>query len=713
MRFRLKKSYYRCFSLILVIVMVLISIPVSVSAQDYNGTFGEVVSETISDSFDQIEYTASVTQKSSEVIASDIAAMRAEQLIQRGIDPDATIQNNSGTGLVQSGVDSMATYAYSRTIDDGVYAISNIGNSNGEYTMYMDTNLSHWLPGYNMQQYKFSTAGSGNPAPYTPFENFETSALFKITRIPETGSYTIRIMRNNALSFGISQKADGSGLEVLTKYIPLDDSLVAYGDTYVIQESGTGLKIRKYGSTNCITAYEGQASGNAGKPNSFLYATSAISDQMRWVFTKYTGAERNDITMLGSGSLKAGTTSTLTPVFYSTRPGYNVISINMSQVPQASYTMSGPDLYGRFTVTPHSGTTWTIGIFAKNSSSDTAPRVMFGIYTWNISLPFKEGAYFLKNIKYQNKYVQINNNNDMTASGETIEMHPFYGYYYQRWDIIHVFDQYYKIISQYSDLALTAPTNSNDNLVTQTAYTNATAQRWKFIEQSDGTYKISPESNSNYFLAGGALSSNADQDVEIRTAQSDGSDKWMLRRITLEYWYSNINNVYLWKNTPSLYYEKIEGSSNFMFLSGVSEAKAQWGGALDMEFKSALENKADIKCYGASLSTFKDKGVNIGDNLLGLTYHSICEDEEIDLYYNGNLKKTYLAISAEIYILSKIENMSSTLQKTIIIHEFGHALGYDGHSSNSNDTMYASSTNMYLTDRDINHLAQFYNLSIN
>ncbi len=73
---------------------------------------------------------------------------------------------------------------------------------------------------------------------------------------------------------------------------------------------------------------------------------------------------------------------------------------------------------------------------------------------------------------------------------------------------------------------MTAPTGANNDVVTQTSYTGNVTQRWRFIEQSDGTYKISPESNSNYFMAAGDISTTADQDLEIRTAQSDGGDRW-------------------------------------------------------------------------------------------------------------------------------------------------------------------------------------------
>ena len=67
----------------------------------------------------------------------------------------------------------------------------------------------------------------------------------------------------------------------------------------------------------------------------------------------------------------------------------------------------------------------------------------------------------------------------------------------------------------------------------------ANTQLWKFIKQSDGTYKISPKSNHNCYLVAGAESTYADQDLEINFERSDGSDKWHLKtnHLMVEFYY--------------------------------------------------------------------------------------------------------------------------------------------------------------------------------
>lgn len=145
------------------------------------------------------------------------------------------------------------------------------------------------------------------------------------------------------------------------------------------------------------------------------------------------------------------------------------------------------------------------------------------------------GIWLFNNVKYDKKYIHINNNNTMTGEGETIELHEYNKYWALRWYIISVGNGYYKIESVYSDKVLTAPTGYNNDIVTQTTYTGANTQQWRFIKQSDGSYKISPKSNSNCFLVAGPLYDKADQDLEIQSAQSDGTDKWNLIDINYQY----------------------------------------------------------------------------------------------------------------------------------------------------------------------------------
>lgn len=64
--------------------------------------------------------------------------------------------------------------------------------------------------------------------------------------------------------------------------------------------------------------------------------------------------------------------------------------------------------------------------------------------------------------------------------------------------------------------------------------------------------------------------------------------------------------------------------------------------------------------------------------------------------------------SAKIYILSL--GYDDPTQKEIVVHEFGHALGYFGHSQIKNNVMYPYCHSAYtLKPEEIAYLKQFYN----
>lgn len=153
------------------------------------------------------------------------------------------------------------------------------------------------------------------------------------------------------------------------------------------------------------------------------------------------------------------------------------------------------------------------------------------------------GIWLFNNVKYDAKFIHINDNNGTNQEGEIIELNNYNKYWALRWYIISVGGGYYKIESVISHKVLTAPTGYNNDIVTQTTYTGANTQLWKFIKQSDGTYKISPKSNHNCYLVAGAVYSGFDQDLEIRSAQTDNTDKWNLIDINYQY-HASIQHYY-------------------------------------------------------------------------------------------------------------------------------------------------------------------------
>ena len=125
-------------------------------------------------------------------------------------------------------------------IPDGVYALQNLGNT----ARWVDIQYDSTTAGARVQQYAYGS---------TPAEGSSNSGLYKITRRASTGTYIIRLMLNQNLSFGVS------GSDVYTKTIPSSDSSVSNADTFYIEYSSGGYTIRPYNSSTYISAkkYDG------------------------------------------------------------------------------------------------------------------------------------------------------------------------------------------------------------------------------------------------------------------------------------------------------------------------------------------------------------------------------------------------------------------------------------------------------------------------
>lgn len=616
MNFKFKRLYHRVFSIFLVIVLSVLSVPTSAVAKEGNE---EPLNISTSAPISESTIATDLSQEVIWPVVSDEEAMRREQLIQNGYSPDDYSASEYKQMAAKGELQPLAVYP--AVLADGVYAIKNIGNSSGSTGFYLDTALAHWLPGYNMQQYKFENGTS-------PLDNFEVSTLFKITRNTEKGSYVIRIMRNNVLSFGIHVNSDGSN-EILTKKIPLDDSEVALNDTYVITASGSGYYIRKYGTTNLIATKETTASGAAGAPDSYLYASTAIGDQTRWTFSAYTGPERNEMTMLGSGSLEVAKTSTLDPVFYSTRPGYNVVSLNMSQVPTSYYHLSGPSDYGIYSLTPHQGITWNVGIYLKNGSSSTASSILVKNETWNIALPIDEGIYFFENAQFPGKYMQIDDDSSPSTNGAIMELWDFDGDDDQRWNLDHISDGYYKITSVASGKALTMPTEEGAS-VTQTPYEETFDRLWYITENSNGTYSL--QAYVFYLAAGDGIFTSDGRNVEGRYEQSDAKDEWKLHLCNQYAYVTLISRILYDSNIPQStgHFEQIFNDATAGFLSQYNISFYNYS------ITSTASLSLDPNCHVSSMSAPCD-GLCGALDMCETTHHRsadrILDDFASDFYY--------------------------------------------------------------------------------
>ena len=168
--------------------------------------------------------TTEVTETTDPLEAEDSTGLDFVEVFPVVSEGELYAEEIPSGGLIGGNPPSAEPYAAisSTVVPDGVYALRNIGNGN----LWMDIAQNTITPGAYVQQYAFSNS---------PVDDFSRSGLFKVSYNNSTGTYVIRSMLNNLLSFGFV------GDYVKTKVIPADDADVALADTFYHNTNEHGL----------------------------------------------------------------------------------------------------------------------------------------------------------------------------------------------------------------------------------------------------------------------------------------------------------------------------------------------------------------------------------------------------------------------------------------------------------------------------------------
>ena len=489
MKFKIKKSYYRLFSVLLSVVMIVLSVPISAFADGGDGTVPTIPPITEGDT-----------------------------VTPEPIDPPPDDDGGADAGTdgvvvppIPDDPDPDPTY-----LEDGVYTIRNIGNSG----MYMDTNADSPFANSYMQQTRYTSS---------PVTSTSIGAFFKITR-RSNNLYVIRLMTNNCLTF-----ASSNG-DVKTVEISPNDSSVASSQLFAITAYENGYRIKSNADNKLIVAPSGSASGDSNVAARLDSVSSVTDGRDKWIFTKYTGSSFTNVTINECPTkMITGQTATVNAYVSSTLVGrngpieYSVTETNYLDTNKATIDETSGAL------TANSVGTVYVWATCSGTSYETHKTVSI---EENL-----EGTYFFNNVEYDDKFMQINNNASPSENGAFMELWDFDGEDYQKWSLVHVGDWYYKIVSVASGKALTVP-SSADESVTQTTYTGAANQHWLFSKNSDGSYTV--RSQNYYLAAGDGIFTSDGRNVEGRTAQSDGKDEWKLNpyAVTL-YGITNVNHDHI------------------------------------------------------------------------------------------------------------------------------------------------------------------------
>lgn len=168
------------------------------------------------------------------------------------------------------------------------------------------------------------------------------------------------------------------------------------------------------------------------------------------------------------------------------------------------------------------------------------------------------------------------------------------------------------------------------------------------------------------------------------------------------YWRADTDKAGYWAEDPYVY--PINMSSSYNVVPYVNTARTKWADAEINSIITTSRTNADILFYSGSKAVLNGIGFLYTSDIVGLVKYQEYTQVSID----G--ADYYTIWSLEDVIASACTDYGTQNWNHVVLHEYGHALGWYGHSWDSADVMYpvVSSTKTALTIRDKEHLQQIY-----
>lgn len=149
-------------------------------------------------------------------------------------------------------------------------------------------------------------------------------------------------------------------------------------------------------------------------------------------------------------------------------------------------------------------------------------------------IPIINGTYYIRNAELKN-YMQIDDNdaeNGYASDKVIMELWNFSDQTYQQWNVTHIGNGYYKIISAKSGKALSVQEGKEDSdnvALVQETYNGNDRQKWTIKRLESGNLKLKPKSseaksNDWCMAAGSGIITSNGRNVEQRKF-IDGSDR--------------------------------------------------------------------------------------------------------------------------------------------------------------------------------------------
>lgn len=413
-------------------------------------------------------------------------------------------------------------------IPDGVYALRNVANQN----FWMDVQDDSIYPTAYIQQSSYSS----NPA-----DTFDRPALFKISRIPNTSRYVIRLMTNNRLSFyGTADK------EAATMEISPRDTEVPINNTFYITYDSTGYVIQPYNlSSHVLAAQNTTSGGESAYPYSKLkfVSKSGSDNKARWQLYQYTGTTQSGTVIartagMGNGIVK-GQSGTIWLKTWSTVIGVNTpyLSIDSAYSNIASLTWNA-STYSAIVTGLAAG---DLPITAHTRYDGTQTDYRTSTYNHVVIPDIVGDTAYVQNIA-TGKYMEVESAS--TATGGIVQQWSFYTQPQMKWIFELDGNGYFRIKSVNSGLYLGVNRNNTSEVRQYSTITDY--MRWKIVETTSGNYRFvckAAGKKRNIALSTPAATDGDGVDLTILNYTDDTNyqDEWGLYPVN---YISTVNNFY-------------------------------------------------------------------------------------------------------------------------------------------------------------------------
>ena len=421
-------------------------------------------------------------------------------------------------------------------IPDGVYAIRNVANQN----YWMDVqNDSLYAESY-IQQSSYSS----NPA-----DTFTRPALFKISRIPNTDRYVIRLMTNNRLSiYGTSDK------EAATIKVSPRDTDVPVNNTFYITYDTNGYIIKPHQSPSYVLASQSTThAGESSYPYSKLEFVPRIGSdsKARWQLYQYTGTQKCGIltsraVSTGDG-IPVGQSGSVWMYNWSTVIGANTpyMFVDPSCTSVGDVTWNNDTLDSTVTGLAAGDLKIRLQILYDDSQSP-----LYTAITNQVIIPDIAGdTAFVQNVG-TGRYIDLEQVNYVPT--DIVQQWSFHGGTQSQWVFELGGSGYFKIKSVKTEKYIGVDSSDTTKVKQYATVTDYTL--WKLIETSSGNYKITCKASAlsgKVLAAPSSTSANgADLTMLSYVSDSDYKDEWVTKEILPVSGSEIAYNTSLWNYQP-------------------------------------------------------------------------------------------------------------------------------------------------------------------